>query len=254
MDARNKMIVSVNLQKLDKTNYVPYYLQIKQIILERIKTGFYPPSSRIPSENVLSKEFDVSRLTIRKALEGLKQNGLLTSHRGRITRVSPQKIEQILPGFYSFGYEVGDTGITARSEIIRAGVVPAPASMSSIAQREPGFLVNEIVRLRHLESEPIVLEFSYVPDDIAPSLYKWINEHASLYEVLKTEYQKNIADIVEYLDPYIADDFEAGLLRIATGTPVFQTERISRDGQGVFLEYRKSLIRGDRFRFKAHLL
>jgi len=262
------------MEKLQKDTHIPYYLQIKDIIKKRIADYCYPPGAPLPSEHKLSLEFEVTRTTIRKALEELKREGKIQTERGKGSVVSHPKIEQSLLRFYSFGRGVGLSGFSATSKMIEIKQIPCPPFVAQTLTWEKKQLpsdyaknsgseprtesayfsqVYSIARLRFVQETPLILEFSYVPVSLVPHLENHELAEKSLYDLMESEYKIHIGRAKEYLQPKTANDYEANMLDIDPGAAVFQTERITFDTKDRIIEIRRSTIRGDKFLFTTEL-
>ncbi len=238
---------------LDKNSYIPYYVQIKHILLDRIRNGEYPENSLIPSESALATEFAVTRMTVRKALDELKRDGMITTERGKGSVVTQERIEQSLERFYRFGREVGDTGIAAASKIISKEVCRPPAEVTSRFANSQNKDFYKIIRVRFYKDLPVSLEYVFIPCSVAPGIIDQPIERMSIADLFEKHYGRIIEKATEYLTPRISDAFESELLEIKNHSPVFQTERITRSKAGEVIEFRRSVIRGDRVRFSAEL-
>jgi len=238
---------------LDKTSYIPYYVQIKQILLDRIQNGVYQENTLIPSETQLAQEFTVTRMTIRKALDEMKREGVIKTERGKGSIVSQEKIEQSLDRFYRFGREIGHTGVAAQSRVLSAETVIPPAEVLGNFEQNQGKEFFKVVRLRFFKDAPVSLEFAYIPCTVAPGLLDHQIENTSLADILEKIYGKQIEKATVYLSPRISDANESEILEIQTHSPVFQTERITRAQDGQVIEYRRSVIRGDKVKFSTEL-
>lgn len=238
---------------IDRNSFIPYYIQIKQVVLDRIHNGIYPYNKLLPSESTLAKEFSVTRVTIRKALDLLRQESIISSSKGIGWTVVQRRIEQQLTTSYWFGREVGNTGTAAVSKVIKAEKVPVSKDISEVfGDKGSDLLVcYEIIRLRFFEQKPVSLEFSYIPERLAPNIIMMPLENLSIIELLKTKFNLKIGKTIEYLSPRVADGYESKLLGIQTHAPVFQTERITRDKSGDVIEFRRSIIRGDKVVFRT---
>ncbi len=263
------------MEILQKDTHIPYYLQIKEIIRKRITDHRYPPGAPLPSESKLSLEFQVTRTTVRKALEELKREGRIHTERGKGSVVAHPKIDQSLLRFYRFGREIGFTGASASSRLIEIKAVTCPPSVARILTEEGKNPENvsdtqevvpmrcisfnrvySVARLRFVQDIPLILEFAYIPCALAPNLEQQAQDMTedSLYNILETKYAVRIGKAKEYLQPKTANEYEAELLHIQPGAAIFETERITMDTTGQIIEVRRSSIRGDKFRFTTELL
>ncbi len=249
MSESSELIMAV----LDKNSYIPYYVQIKHILQDRIRNGEYPEQSRLPSEHALCSEFSVTRMTVRKALDELKREGMIITERGRGSIVSQEKIEQSLARFYQFGKEIGDTGVPAVSRIISTEICMPPAEIADIFGDAEEREYYKLVRLRFFKKDPVSLEYSYIPCSVAPGIDKDLIDRVSLAELLEEKYHQPVSKATEYLFPRISDIYESDLLGIQNHSPVFLIERITRTAGGSVIEFRRSIVRGDIVKFSTEL-
>jgi len=238
---------------LDKDSFIPYYVQIKHILLDRIRNGEYPENSLIPSESALAREFSVTRMTVRKALDELKRDGMIKTVRGKGSIVSQERIEQSLQRLYRFGREVGNTGIAAESQTVSKEVCIPPAEVRKKFHGSEHEKFYKIIRVRYWKGSPVSLEYIFIPCSVAPGLLSQPIDSMSLVDIFEKYYETPVEKATEYLSPRITDAYQSELLGIKQHSPVFQTERVTRAGNGLVIEYRMSIVRGDRVRFSAEL-
>ncbi|MFW5842964.1 MAG: GntR family transcriptional regulator [Spirochaetota bacterium] len=241
------------MRRIDKESYIPYYVQVKEALLEAMRNDRYTPGMALPSEQSLATEFDVTRATVRKALDELRREGVIKTERGKGSVVANSRIEQSLLQFYSFGREIGSTGRAATSRIIAIRQILAPTQVQKKLGLTGKGRTHEIIRLRYYKQQPLILEFSYVPEGIVPSISESDLEGQSLYDLLESKCNCSIERAKEFLYPRISDAYESEILRIPLHSPVFQTERITRSTEGEVIEFRRSVIRGDRVTFSTEL-
>ncbi|MFO7886678.1 MAG: GntR family transcriptional regulator [Eubacteriales bacterium] len=237
------------MSRIDKNGNIPYYLQIKDILEGRIKNNIYPRETLIPSENELSIEFGVTRTTVRNSLKELQKEGLIYTEKGRGSIVKGSKIKQSLMEFYSFGrrFKQKEEG-EAYSKIVEKKEIICPSEVKeNLAVRDED-KIYEITRIRYVEKEPVMLEISYLSQILFPDLFDYDMENFSLYDMIEYRYKKNITKGREYIQPMISGTKESKLLNIEKKSPVFLVKRITYSGEKP-VEYRKSIIRGDRYVF-----
>jgi len=236
-----------------KNSSLPYYLQIKEIIKERIKENIYPVDTLIPSENVLSQEFNVTRATIRSALNELKKQGLIRTEKGKGSVVCHPAIEQSLLKFYSFSRDFMNSSFNTKTTIIEKREIPAPWDIVEKLELAENQEVFEIVRLRWFNEYPMIIETSFVPVKLFPSLISYNLEEKSIYDLIEYKYGMKIIKAKEYISPKNADVEEAEYLGIEAGAPVFFTERVTISANQKPIEVRRSIIRGDKYTFYTEL-
>ena len=144
---------------------VPLYAQIKEILRARILDGTYQPHQQMPSESEMMAAFNVSRITVRQALDDLQNEGLIFKIHGKGTFVSKPKAFQ-RPGAPA-GLRRGDAADGLRDLLARARasrrVTAADAGGRAAAGRAERARVTELQRVRFLNREPISLDVTYLP-------------------------------------------------------------------------------------------
>ena len=185
----------VNSNKtIDFSSNIPYYIQLIEVLREKIDLGDWQDGDQIPSEPDLCEVYGVSRTVVRQALRELELEGIIIRRKGKGTFVAEPKISeslaQKLTGFYQDMVEPGHNPIT---QVLRQEVVPATEKVASYLGVDPGTQVIDIKRLRYVNNEPIVLVTSYLPYDLCPQLADVDLTDQSLYAYLEDECRIMIA-------------------------------------------------------------
>jgi GntR family transcriptional regulator len=228
---------------------IPLYVQIAESLLDRIESSELRPGDRLPSERELSNMLDVNRMTVRRALQVLESQGLLIRRRGDGTYIAEPKIErqagQLVPftrGMERRGYLPGAKVITLERRAAEAAVA-----------RELGLPVSAPVyyvrRLRSINREPVMLERFTVPAHRFPGFERYDFSSRSVYAVMEQEYGIIVVRARQSLEPVVATEYEAELLKVQPGSPLMLERRLGFDQDEQPLEYGRDLYRGDRFRF-----
>lgn len=241
-------------KKLDYSSLLPLYHQLKEIIRENIESGIWNHGDMIPSEHNLMKEYDVSRNTIKKALEDLVQEGLLNRIQGKGTFVSMPKIEQSLSSFYSFSKVMKESGYTPNDIILSIEFFPVKQSVAKVLKLSEGDEVWVLRRLRCIQDEPMMLETSYIPRKLVHKITKEELEQMSLYELMLKNYGIIVKKAKEIFEPVLIRDYESRYLKVDKGYPALLLDRIAFDANDVPIEFCRSIVRGDRCRFYTELL
>lgn len=240
--------------KLKNDSVIPLYHQLKEILKEEIESGKLRPGDAVDSEHVLMEKFQVSRNTVKKSLQDLVYEGILHRIQGKGTFVSYPEIEQSLFGFYSFSKVMKSKGIEPKDVILGIRTTPANVTISRFLDIDVGTPVIELQRLRCANEDPIMLETSYIPKDIAPDINTSLLEDCSLYDLFQERYNIIVVKAKEFFEPVIIKDNEAKYLETKTGYPALLLDRIAYDTNERIVEYCKSIVRGDKCRFYTELL
>ncbi|WP_223588237.1 GntR family transcriptional regulator [Neobacillus bataviensis] len=241
-------------KKLNTSSVIPLYYQLKEILLENIESGTWNPGFMIPSEIQLQHEYNISRNTVKKAIDELVQEGMLNRIQGKGTFVSAPKIDQSLSNFYSFSKVMKSRGLNPKDIILSLKENEARVGVAKKLQLTENNQVFELNRLRCSGDEPIILETSYIPTQLFPNLTAKMLENNSLYDVMQKEYGIYVTKAKEVFEPVLIRSHESMILQVGEGNPALLLERIAYDNQGIPVEFCRSLIRGDRCRFYTELL
>ncbi|MGV8989143.1 MAG: GntR family transcriptional regulator [Cypionkella sp.] len=224
----------------------PIYMQVAEILSDEIKArqGMY---FALPSEGDLSREFGVSRVTIRQALKLLESRGVIYSEQGRgyFTTISRMKG---VSGFHSFTSEVRRLGGIAASTLIGfATDVSLPDAFRShlqVASAEPFIALR---RARSIDGRPVALEDAYLPMAMYPRATREMFEDGSLYDRMTQGWGIVPAWADALFEPLAATDEVAQHLQIAPGAPVLAVWRVTATDTDQVCEYVRSIYRGDGF-------
>lgn len=217
-----------------------------------IENGEWKPGDKIPSENELCDKFEVSRMTIRQAINNLVEQGYLSRKRGIGTFVQLPKVEQKLQGMTGFTEDMLSRGMKPSSELLSFRLVLATAKIAKRLKIQEGDSVYEVRRIRLADEEPIAFEMTY----LSPTLVKDINEEIlqqSLYEHLEKRLGLKLVRATQAIEASIATEEEAGHLHIPKKAPVLVMRQWSYAEDELPLEYVKCIYRGDRYKFITNI-
>lgn len=232
---------------------LPLYRRIQADIRERIASGALAPGAQLETEQELMARYDVSRATVRQALAGLVADGTVEIRRGLGTFVRPAVIEHRLGGFYSFSREIERHGRTPGTRVRSLRIEPADAHVASILGLGPDEPVVALGRTRLADDDPIVTETSYLPAARFPGLEKVDFGRARLYDTLTSRYGVRPTRARETFEPVLMDADEAHVLGARRGDPALRVERTTYDAEGTVIEYCRSTLRADRYRYSVEL-
>ena len=232
---------------------MPLYHQVKVAILREIEGGLWSPGDQLPTENELIEQFHVSKITVRQALADLAQMGYIRREQGRGTFVQRPPLEEGPRELTSFTGEMRGHGMSASSHVLQQDTIPAPFDVADCLQVPEGTPVLRLRRLRLAERQPMGLQTSFIPLQLAPGIEGVSFENASLYEILATRYSLHAATARETHRAVLVGREDAALLRVPAGSPALAAERLTRLADGRPLEYVQSIMRGDRYKIVLDL-
>jgi GntR family transcriptional regulator len=216
---------------------------------EFIATGAWKEGDRLPPERQLCRDFDVSRSTLRQALGELEARGLISRHQGRGTFVTRPRLQLPIAGAFSISEALRQNGMTISTRVIGVRVIEASRQLASDLACLPGDPIVLIERLRSSNGEPMVLDIAHLREELFPGLADADLEHRSLYEILRTDYGRIVAEAQETIEPVILTPRECQLLDVPPHTTALLTRRVTTDVHGVVVAFGQVLLRGDRSRY-----
>jgi GntR family transcriptional regulator len=238
---------------LDTTAPRPLYLQLRDALLHGIEQGHFGPHQRLPSERELSREYKVSRITVRQALAELIQEGRVYARVGKGTYVTDPSTRQPLSSLFGFSESVRRHGRVPTSEVLATSLEAASDEIAARLQLDPGAEVVRIRRLRKADGLALVVETSLLPHAPFPGLLQRIADDVSLYSVLEESYGVRMTSAEVTLEAALADEAEARVLGLPHPTAVLRVEQTTFTGDGRPMELSRSSYRGDGYRFHAIL-
>ncbi len=238
---------------IDRTSLLPFYFQLKQILLRQLREAGLQPGDRLPGDHELCDTYGVSRTVVRQALAELETEGVIERVKGRGTFVAQERtsesLVQSLTGLYE---DVAARGAHLRSEVRRQEVEPADEQIATHLDLQVGAPVIVIERLRFVDHEPWVLVTTYIPYDTAPALLKDDLREQSLYGLLEDKYGVRLTHGRRGVEAVSAPEDVAQALGVSVGDALLVLRSISFSGDRpieVFVAYH----RGDRSRFEVAL-
>lgn len=238
---------------IDKNSPIPLYYQVKEDIIEKIKNKELKVNEKTGSENELVKTYNVSLITIRKALAELVNEGYLYRIQGKGTYVAERKVNRVL-NLMSFTEETREKGFKPEIRILELKIVEdeAIAEKLNVHKEQP---IIKIKRLRLADDVPVALQTSYISqtllelDDLKNKLAK----EKSLYKILsdigvEPDRAKEIYEVQK-----LNDKEDCQLLDLGEGDPVFFVKRNTYTKKNELFEYVEAILRGDKYTIELEL-
>ncbi len=226
----------------------PKYLSVREHLRRRV-SGL-PEHTLLPPEPVLCAEYGVSRITLRRAVDGLVADGHLVREQGRGTYVTRPAIrheyrESFVHRIAGFNSVMTEQGAQVGTTVLTQRIVPVPASVAPELSLEPATDVVELVRLRSVDGAPNHVAHSFLPADRFPLAAHQDFGEGSLYEYLRREYRADLAHARIVVDVGTAAPDEADLLHVVAGSPLLVVRTTVRDSDGQPLVHSFSRLRPD---------
>jgi len=240
------------MPQLNKISALPLYYQLAQTLRDKIRTGEYLTGDQISSERQLMDTYDVSRNTVRDAIDCLVNEGLLVRDHGRGTFVADPTLKLGLMRLTSFTEDMRERHQVPSSRLISKEVAAPPPSI----QKQLGLLNGDqafhIVRLRYADGIPMSLNISYFTLDTCPGLVDEELENQSVYEVLERKFGIRIARAEQIIRADSASEYQAEMLGVKSGVPILVIEGVVFQEDGKPIEHLCSIYRSDRYVFSIN--
>jgi GntR family transcriptional regulator len=234
----------------------PLYYQVEHVIRQRIATGEYAPGAQIPSENDLSREMGVSRVTIREALRELVTENTLLTVQGKGTFVSKNRpISGPKMKFVGSLEELYDQIVKVSVKDVELSRVPMTDELRKQLKLGPG--QNELVRIKRLRLEsgaPYALTINFLPVEIGDSISEADLYKTPLVRILEQKLKIPITRAHETVEAIAADPTIAERLEVVALSPVVHVKRIMYTKKDKPIEVVESYYRSDRYRYSVDLI
>lgn len=238
---------------LDHESAVPLHIQFEQRVIEHITSGEWKPGDKIPSERDLMLLADISRATVRQAMNSLSHQNILEKVHGAGTFVKQPKFEQPLHVTYSFSQQLRQLGFKLEDQLLERRLMPATPELAAHLQIPVKTDMIYIHRLRLLAGTPMMVSKSYIPYDLCPGILTDPFDN-SLYQLLFNRYHLPIIHATERLEATASDRALSNLLRISNRIPIMYVERVAFTTDDVVLHLGLNYIRGDMCYFRIDLV
>lgn len=229
---------------VDRSNPLPLWAQVLADLNLRLGTGEF--DDRFPTDQELVETYGVSRQTVREAVRRLADDGILARERGRGTRVRAREFEH-RPGTLEGLFHQVETQGAAQTSVVRVREQMTDAEMAARLELPAHAPLVHIERLRLADGDPLALDHSWLPAQVARRLLQAPLTRAGLYDELARLCGVTIAGGSERVRPVVPTADERRALAVPAGVAAFAIERLVRSGEGSPVEWRRSLVRGDRY-------
>ncbi len=236
---------------IDPRDALPKYYQLVNILRQQIEEGELTPLQPIPSERQLEELYNISRTTIRQAIEILTRQGFLYREHGRGTFVSPQKLQKGLFELTNFSEDMRMRGLEPGQIILDFEPIEAPPKVAQhLELPEANRKVLRIERIRLGDGIPMGLQTSYLAlSDNQTITRQELERSGSLYAILQEKFHIIPTEADETLEVTLATPREATLLQVSEGSPLLLSERTLWSQYRRAVEFVKILYRGDRYKY-----
>ena len=235
---------------IDRESFEPAYVQLVNILRDQIASGQFRPGQRLPSESQLCERYRVSPMTVRRAINILMDQGLVSTAQGRGTFVKPMELSEVmfgldeLQGFFRKNSET-------KVKLLEVRIIKADASIAAKLDARVGDRIILIRRLITKDKEPVIYHQEYLVYDPTRPVVEAEMEVTSLYGLFAGTGETGIKRGELAIEAAVLSESESGLLAAPAMLPSFRLEHIFYDYDGRPVSWGTFLCRGDRLRFRT---
>lgn len=231
---------------------LPKYYMLKNSIKEKIDMEEYKSDDTIPSEKELIEYYQVSRITVRKAVDELVNEGYLYKIQGKGTYVKSDTHNQDLFSITSCTEDVKQLGMVPSKKLVLSELVKTNIKRSKILNITKDDTLFKLGRVLYADLEPLNYTITYLPYKLFPKIEEYDFTKESLYSTLEKEYDTKITKAIRTIEAISANGEVAELLEIEDGVPIILfncTTYGIQNGKEIPIEYFKSYYRTDKSKF-----
>ncbi|MYL40583.1 UTRA domain-containing protein [Virgibacillus massiliensis] len=233
---------------LDHTSSIPLHIQLKKILENQVEQGIF--TSQLPSERQFMERYNISRSTVREAINLLVREGVLEKRHGKGTFVSFKPIHDWLGNLSSTTETIRNMGKKPGAKLITHYITTPP----SYIQDRTGFTKAYFIkRIRYADDIPLGVERHYYPVSIGKELVKYDLDNATLYYLIENELGIKFAEADQTISSGQMLDEDKEYLSVASGANLLIAERIIKDQTGDIIELEEAFYRSDMYTFKINL-
>ena len=210
---------------LDNSNSVALYEQIKLIIKDNIINGVYSPGEQLPNEIQLCEEFSVSRITVRRAIKELSNEGLVDIRQGKGTFVTNEKLNIKILDFGGYTDSLSSISNEIDIKILDKQVVKANKEVADAFKIKEGEDIQKLKRLVLTNGDALSIDIAYFPINIYPDIIDKFHDNVSTYNIIRNDYKITLARAYKEFGVVLALGEYAKLLNCSLSEPLFNIKK-----------------------------
>ena len=224
----------------------PLYVQVHNILLDRINSEVCRANERIPSESELCAEFGISRMTLRSVITELVRDGRLYRIQGKGTFVAEPKLSANTGAYIGIREQLEQQGYEVRTTLLGVENALPSVTVAKILGLGSDERVYIVRRLRYVKNEPFSLNTSFIPEKYTQRLEKQDFCNEQLCNILAQNYGLVRKTVKETLESVLATNEESSMLNIRKGYPLLLLCDRIYDAENRLFEFSKVVFRGDK--------
>ena len=229
------------------------YQKIASDLRNAITSGQYLPGAQLALEKEMCQQYGVSRITIKRAVDELVNQGLVVKRRGSgtfVKSIEDNDVKELSMAHQFSGFAETYKDRKVHTEIIRFDIINPDEEVAAKLQMTTDDFVYDIVRARYVDDEPIVIEYTKMPIQLVPGIKRDILLK-SIYAYIEGVLKLKIQSAHRTVRAVMPSDMEREYLKIEGVLPILEVEQVAFFDDGRPFEYSISHHRADKSSFKA---
>lgn len=229
------------------------YEKIAFDIKEDILSEKYKPNEQLPFEKELCEKYNVSKMTVKKALDLLVNDGLIIKRRGSgtfVKDITEKEIQRIIEKKQFSGLTTTSIGHKVTSKVLEFKIINATKEIADILKIEEDEFIYFVHRVRYVDDKAVVIEKTYIPLNLIPGM-KLADVKKSIYGYIKDKLGLNIQSAHSTVRAMKSNELDRKYLNLEKDDPILEVERVAYLDNGKVFEYSFSRHRYDKFEFKS---
>lgn len=229
------------------------YEKIAFDIKEDILSEKYKPNEQLPFEKELCEKYNVSKMTVKKALDLLVNDGLIIKRRGSgtfVKDITEKEIQRIIEKKQFSGLTTTSIGHKVTSKVLEFKIINVTKEIADILKIEEDEFIYFVHRVRYVDDKAVVIEKTYIPLNLIPGM-KLADVKKSIYGYIKDKLSLNIQSAHSTVRAMKSDELDRKYLNLEKDEPILEVERVAYLDNGKVFEYSFSRHRYDKFEFKS---
>ncbi len=232
----------------------PLYFKIEMDLRKKIMAREYVPGQLLPSERDLMQIYNVSRLTVREAINRLVAQGMVKKKQGKGTFVSESTTDHMVGSLNSSSEVFLLKNYVVKTKVIESKVTLPSSEICTKLQIKDSEKIFYLERVRYANHKPVAHIKCYLPYEPIENIENIDFSVAALYRTLEDYYRLELYEAYEVIEAASVDGQSAALLELAPGAPVLLNERTAYLKDGRIIEYEQVLYRSDIFKYQNKLI
>lgn len=238
---------------IDKSSVIPIYYQLAKLLEGQILRGELKPGEALPTESEISAHFEISRMTVRRAISELISAGMVHAQQGKGTFVALPKLNNVVFELDNFNRELEQRGLRVNTTLLSAHIVRADAQLEKIFQ-----LQDETTRFLYFrtvlsaEEERLAYEKKYIIYKKSKPLLESILNDPTLSALVTANSDVLPVSTKKVLQVSVTNKEESNILGIGINVPIFVIEETIYDLELKPIGWSKSIYRGDRYQLTGY--